>query len=114
MKLSERLLQLFDAKAAAERAQVQAQAADVDALGEILSTAHYAGIDCRPEQIHAHGESIMVCNADPEATIAWMLSAGFSVEQVKSRLYFTHNHLRHPSITCPIVILTDKGGAERA
>ncbi|AGW94633.1 hypothetical protein N234_31785 [Ralstonia pickettii DTP0602] len=112
MKLSERILEAFDAKAAAERAQISDQASDIDALGEILATAHYAGIEFELEQITAGGDRIQVFSRAPEAALAWMLSTGFSLQRT-SRSYYTHNYLVHPDIGCPVVILTAGEGAER-
>ncbi|RWA53520.1 hypothetical protein AU476_13525 [Cupriavidus sp. UYMSc13B] len=50
----------------------------MSALGEILATAHYAGIDIAPDRIHAHGDSILLTGGDREAVLAWMLRSGFS------------------------------------
>ncbi|AQV94789.1 hypothetical protein BJN34_12950 [Cupriavidus necator] len=113
MKLSERLLEIFDAKAAAERAQISKQASDIDALGEILSTAHYASVDLSPEEIVARGDRIQVYSGAPEEALAWMLDAGFSLQRTSRSYNYTHDYLMHPGIGCPVVILTDNAFAER-
>lgn len=114
MKLSERLLEIFDAKAAADRAQISEQASDIDALGEILATAHYAGIQLDPEEIAARGDRIQVFSSMPEAAIAWMLTSGFSLQRTSRNYNYTHNYLAHPGIACPVVILTPNEGVERS
>ena len=112
MKLSERLLQIFDAKAAADRAQLQAQAANVDAVGEILSTAHYAGIDLSPESIVALGNRILIVSGAPQVALEWMLSSGFNLQRTRDHQTNTHHYLAHPDIGCPVAILTPHEGTE--
>ncbi|WP_042886381.1 hypothetical protein [Cupriavidus necator] len=115
MKLSERLLEIFDAKVAAEREQISAQAPDIDALGEILASAHYAGLEIQPERIYAQGDSILLtCGARDEAVLAWMLRSGFSLKAADPSDRYVHNRLTHPRLTCLVTILTSKEGEVRA
>lgn len=106
MKLSERLLEIFDAQVAVDRAKVIGQAPDLDALGEILAAAHYAGVDIEPDCIHARGDSILVTGSQRAAALDWMLRSGFSLQTADRSDRYVHNRLAHPGLHCPVVILT--------
>lgn len=111
MKLSERLLEIFDAEAATGRAKIVEQAADLDALGELLAAAHYAGVEIEPGDIHPRGESILLtCGQRREAALAWLLRSGFTRQSAEPFRQYTHHHLTHPRLGCHVVILTPLAG----
>ena len=107
MKLSELILARFDADAAEERATIVNSAPDVDTLGELLSTAHYDGVSCRPEDIRVSASgSLMVCpSGDRTETIAWMLAHGFTTDSTVTSVSYTHHYLRHPRLAAVVAIL---------
>ncbi|MDW3683908.1 hypothetical protein RA280_19600 [Cupriavidus sp. CV2] len=108
MKLSELILARFDADVAEERAIIVGRAADVDTLGELISTAFYDGVSCRPEDVRVSASgSLMLCPApsDKAATIAWMLSHGFTADSTTTSPGNTHHHFRHPRLTTVVTIL---------
>ncbi|WP_349609079.1 hypothetical protein [Cupriavidus sp. DF5525] len=106
MKLSERLLEIFDVQVAVDRAKIIEQAPDLDALGEILAAAHYAGVEIEPDCIHAHGDSILLTGSQRVAALEWMLRSGFSLQSASPSDYYLHNRLAHPGLRCLVVILT--------
>jgi hypothetical protein len=107
MKLSELILARFDADAAEERAIIVSRAADVDTLGELLSTAYYDGVSCRPEDIRVSASgNLMVCpSGDKVETIAWMLAHGFITDSTVTSPSYTHHYLHHPRLAAVVVIL---------
>lgn len=108
MKLSERLLEIFDAQVAVDRAKIIEQTSDLDALGEILAAAHYAGVEIDPEHIHAQGDSILLTCRQREAVLAWMLRSGFNLKVADHSDRYIHNRLTHSRLTCQVFILTPK------
>ncbi|WP_454710986.1 hypothetical protein [Cupriavidus nantongensis] len=114
MKLSERLLEIFDAEAAANRRRIADQAMDLDSLGEILAPAHYVGIEFTPERIHACGHFIHVSARDADSALAWLLSNGFSLQKAEQDNDYTHNHLAHARLRCPVIILTTPQAKEQS
>ncbi|MDF3837111.1 hypothetical protein P3W85_29770 [Cupriavidus basilensis] len=107
MKLSERILARFDAEAAEERSVIADRAADVDTLGELISTAYYDGVSCRPEDIHVSGSGGLMVppSGDRVAAIAWMLSHGFTADSTIASPSYTHHLLRHPRLATVVAIL---------
>ncbi|WP_316150482.1 hypothetical protein [Cupriavidus sp. BIC8F] len=106
MKLSERVLEIFDAQVAIDRSKIIEQISDLDSLGEILATAHYASVEMKPEQIHAQGDRILLTGPRSEAKLEWMLQIGFTLRAADRSGLYTHNRLTHPRLHCEVVILT--------
>ncbi|PZX32026.1 hypothetical protein C7416_102186 [Cupriavidus phytorum] len=114
MKLSERLFEIFDAQAAVDRRKIADQADDLDTLGAILAPAHYAGVEFAPERIHACGHFIHVSSRDADAALAWLLGNGFSLQKAEHAHDYTHNHLVHARLRCPVIVLTDPQAKEQS
>ncbi|MGT2507891.1 hypothetical protein [Cupriavidus basilensis] len=107
MRCHERLLADLEKEMHERRDAIIAAASDLDALGEVLSTAHYDDISCSIAGVTASGKLQAYASTGHEAALLhFLLTHGASVAEVRNSAQFDHYHLIYPGISSRIVLLT--------
>ncbi|MDB0544080.1 hypothetical protein LBW62_15175 [Ralstonia solanacearum] len=110
MRYSERLLLKAETEALARRTSIARFEKDLDALGELLSTAHYEGIQWSTTDPATFDDCIQINNHTKECSVAllrFLLAHGGIIErQIESRVTTCrHYTLRLPNVGAPVVYL---------
>lgn len=109
MRYSERLLLKAETEALARRTAITRFEKDLDALGELLSTAHYEGIEWSTTDPATFDDRIQLFTHREECSVAllrFLLAHGGVIErQIESTTTYRHYTLRLPNVATAVIHL---------
>ncbi|MGA4113028.1 hypothetical protein ACI2T3_18680 [Ralstonia nicotianae] len=110
MRYSERLLLKAETEALTRRTAIARFAKDLDALGELLSTAHYEGIEWSTTDPTTFDDHIQLFTRWEECSVAllrFLLTHGGVIERriESSATTYRHYTLRLPNVATAVIYL---------
>ena len=113
MRYSERLLDELAADTEDRRKGIERYASDIDALGEVLSTAYYAGVTWSLCDVRARDTRLLLwCPGEQRLALhGFLLANGATETRTVESDGTLHRTLELPNVEAPVLLITPLAAA---